>query len=269
MYACYDYKDGSQGDAIWVYPEDLAVNTSVDELECWLRKRAEKEYPDKQELIRTCGIKLMIPIATWWPRLKEKTLMEFWDEFSQYFPEWTNAGEKVRKRLKEYEGKDRYWEIEPNDFVIGEEPIDNHYHYDFRISLLSGNCFPTKEAAETFMQNLTEVFKKVHQCVGTNADNVAPGWTLSAMETIHDWNWSYNGGLSVPLWPSYFIAPMNIANLVTEGEEESDQIMDYRKIWNIFGDEVTANIAYNVLQEMFRRNGIFFLGLMEFEDDLD
>lgn len=167
MYACYSYKDGSQTDAIWVNPENLAVTSSPEELEALLRTKGETEYPEKKGLIQDCNLKILIPVFTEGPVLDRKTVEEFWKEYSTYFSEWIRIGEKIKERLKLYEGKKTYWEIDPNEFAVGEESIDQHYYYDFRVSLMSGNCFPTKEAAEEFMESLADAFKDIHESAGT------------------------------------------------------------------------------------------------------
>lgn len=263
MYACFSYKDGSQGDAIWVNPEDLAVATSPEELEILLRTKAKTEFPEKKDKIQDCELEFMIPLFMGYSEFMEKTVEEFWSEYSSYFPEWIKIGEKIKKRLKEYEGKDTYWEINPSVFVIEEKPImDQNDWYNFRISLITGNCFPTKEKAEKFLENLVEEFKIVHEHAGTT-DEVEANWTLSASETIHNWCWSCWGYMTAPVWPSIYICPMNIKDLKEDKDDENDQVQRMRRNWNVFGDLEPAIEACEILQAHFERNGFLFPPIME------
>jgi len=50
---------------------------------------------------------------------------EFWERFSPYFEEWRETGERIHEAMKRFEGKESYWEINPEEaFTVAEHKMD-------------------------------------------------------------------------------------------------------------------------------------------------
>jgi len=71
----------------------------------------------------------------------------FYKLFSTLNPNWMDAKRKIREIMEQLKGKETYWVIEKT-FKINEKMISDKGTYDFRTTIVSGNCFVTKEEAE-------------------------------------------------------------------------------------------------------------------------
>ena len=257
MYACYKYSDDTHSDAFEVLEEDLARHQTLDALTAYLIEFGQgKAEEKKKEKIAGSEIRIGIVQKSIDDAPDIIPLAEFWERYSPRFAEWLTFGERIKTEMKKYEGKDSYWEIDASDeLVVAEHKMDDHYYYDFRTSLLSGNCFTTEEEANAFLAQIVNRLKELHGPGVSNLD-IEPNFVLTATETIQAWNWMC-AALWVPVHPVLYIYPISISSWSPGWEEP------YRAQWNLFADEDQAIAASRAIAMLFKARSMQFPGSVE------
>lgn len=115
-------------------PEDIAGLGTIEQISQELAKMAgfsEDIENGKAVLVSVDGI----------------DCYRFYKLFSSLNPNWMDAKRKIREIMEQFKGKETYWVIEKT-FKINEKMIGDKDTYDFRTTIVSGNCFVTKDEAE-------------------------------------------------------------------------------------------------------------------------
>lgn len=261
IHVCYEDKCSSENHYISFREEEIAANSSVEGLERWIRDQAIQLYPEKQQFIENCNLLLSVPKeddSTFYLA----TAPTFWAIYSQFFPEWVEMGNKVREAAKAYKGKKVYWEIDPSSLKVAKKEMDKPRYYDFRTSLLSGNCFATRREAVAFKQKMTEEFWNFDGGFISDED-LEHSFFLSADEMIHWWSWDCCDCIMNPLHPVISIYPLPFSEWI--GLDDEEYIDKYRQNGNIFIDSETAEQATSALWKMFYDRGFYFKGTKEEE----
>ena len=77
----------------------------------------------------------------------------FYRMFLSLNPNWMEGKRKIREIMELFKGKETYWVIE-KAFSIDERKIGDKDQNDFRMAVISGNCFLTKEEAVKFRDKI-------------------------------------------------------------------------------------------------------------------